>query len=156
MSSFREGIRRVFRSLFIINDSPQRIAVGLGIGVFTGILPGMGPLAAMFVAVLVRANKAAAFCGSLLTNTWLSFVVLISSIKLGSALFGLPWQEEKEKWEALVKGFHFREIVSASFADILIPVVVGYLLIGIAAGLFAYLLALLLLKIKHRAGTRIH
>ena len=30
-----------------INDSPQRIAAGFGVGIFFGILPGAGPLITM-------------------------------------------------------------------------------------------------------------
>ncbi len=156
MGKIKAAFRRIFRSLFIINDSPQRIALGLGVGVFAGILPGIGPLAAMFLAVLTRSNKAAAFAGSLLTNTWLSLVVLVSSIKIGSALFGIPWQEIKQEWVTLLKDFHFKEVLSISFLDILLPVAAGYIIIGVAAGLLAYLIALLSLKIRHSIRNTTH
>jgi uncharacterized protein (DUF2062 family) len=156
MNKIKAAFRRVFKSLFVINDSPQRIALGFGVGVFAGILPGMGPLTAIFLAMLTRSNKAAALLGTLLTNTWLSFVVLISSIKIGSALFGIPWQEIKEQWITLIKNFHWKHVLTTSFLDILIPVALGYLLIGIAAGLLAYLTALLALKIRKHIRSTTH
>lgn len=51
-SSIRESFRSIYLKLFQINDTPQRIALGVGLGVFTGIIPGAGPIAALFLAML--------------------------------------------------------------------------------------------------------
>lgn len=39
-------LKLIYIKLFRINDTPQKIAQGFGLGVFLGILPGTGPIAA--------------------------------------------------------------------------------------------------------------
>ena len=67
----------IFDKLFKINDSAEKIALGVGLEVFSGLMPGTGPTAALFLAFIFRANRAAALLGSMLTNTWLSVVTFI-------------------------------------------------------------------------------
>ncbi|MCG2713658.1 MAG: DUF2062 domain-containing protein [Candidatus Omnitrophica bacterium] len=73
---FKKIINFIFAKLFKINDSAGKIALGVGLGVFAGLLPGTGPAAALLLALVFRANRAAALLGSLITNTWLSVVTL--------------------------------------------------------------------------------
>jgi uncharacterized protein (DUF2062 family) len=101
--------RLLYIKLFKINDSPQRIALGLGLGVFLGIIPGTGPLAALFLALLFRVNRASALLGSLLTNTWLSIVTFLLAIKVGSFIMRLNWQS-----------------VYADISKAILPLIVGY------------------------------
>ncbi|PIR13657.1 MAG: hypothetical protein COV50_05635, partial [Flavobacteriales bacterium CG11_big_fil_rev_8_21_14_0_20_35_7] len=63
-----------------MNDTPQRIALGLGLGSALGMLPGTGPLAALFLAVVFKVNRASAFLGSLATNIWLSLVTFLLAL----------------------------------------------------------------------------
>ena len=90
-----------YERLFKINDSPQKIALGLGLGVFAGILPGTGPLAALFLAFIFRANRASALLGSLATNTWISFVTFVLAIKIGSAILEVSWLDVQAGWKKL-------------------------------------------------------
>jgi len=69
MNKFRGFFQLLYLKLIKINDTPQKIAFGFGLGVFSGIFPGTGPLAALFLALILRANRASALLGSLLTNT---------------------------------------------------------------------------------------
>lgn len=128
-------LKLIYVKLFRINDTPQRIALGLGLGVFLGILPGSGPLAALFLAFLLRVNRAAALLGSLLTNTWLSIATFLLSVKLGSAIMNLRWQEVYQK-------------------KIILPVIVGYFLVAFGLGLAVYLITLIILKYANK--SRIH
>ncbi len=124
----REFFRLLYIKLFKINDSPQRIALGLGLGVFAGIIPGTGPVAALFLAFIFRVNRASALLGSLLTNTWLSFVTFILAIKVGSAIMHLDWQVVRQGW-------------------ILFPVILGYFIVSFSLGILVYLVTLIILKI---------
>jgi uncharacterized protein (DUF2062 family) len=124
----REFFRLLYIKLFKINDSPQRIALGLGLGVFAGIIPGTGPVAALFLAFIFRVNPASALLGSLLTNTWLSFVTFILAIKVGSAIMHLDWQVVRQGW-------------------ILLPVILGYFIVSFSLGILVYLVTLIILKI---------
>lgn len=145
-------IKRFFELLYIklfkINDSPQRIALGLGLGVFSGILPGTGPLVALFLAFLLRANRASALLGSLFTNTWLSFVTFLLAIKLGSGLFGISYQQLYEDWASFLKGFNWSVLFKLSILKVILPVITGYLLIAFCLGLIVYVIALLVLSRK--------
>lgn len=144
-------LKALYYKLFRTNDSAQKKALGLGIGVFTGILPGTGPLAALFLASILRLNRATALLGSLVTNTWLSFITFLLAIKLGSAILHIDWQMVRENYAACIKDFHFADLFKLSVIRILAPLGIGYLVIAAGLGILVYLAAILLITIfKHR------
>ncbi|MDD5282057.1 MAG: DUF2062 domain-containing protein [Candidatus Omnitrophica bacterium] len=145
-SIFSKIINFIFAKLFKINDSAQKIALGVGLGVFSGLIPGTGPAAALFLAFVFRANRAAALLGSILTNTWLSIITFIIAIKVGSLVFGRHWQEVYQKVQALIHNFHWGNFFKLSFLDVVLPVVIGYLIIGLFLGLISYLVVLLITR----------
>ncbi len=147
--SFTSLIQFTRDKLFKINDAPQKKALGLGIGVFSGILPGTGPLAALFLASLLRANKAMALLGSLLTNTWLSFATFFLAIKIGSGILNVEPQEIKEHWNLFLLDFHFTDLFSWSVMKIILPIVLGFSIVALCCGLGAYGVAFLLLSRKN-------
>jgi len=85
--------KAVYLRLFRINDTPQKIALGLGLGVFMGVLPGTGPVAALALAFLLKVNRASALLGSVLTNTWLSIPVFLLSLRVGASFAGINYQD---------------------------------------------------------------
>ena len=143
MSGF---LKKLYIKLFKINDTPQRIAAGLGLGVFLGILPGTGPLAALFMAWILRLNRASALLGSLLTNTWLSIVTFLLSVKVGAAIMKVNWEETREAWMLFLKDFHWLDLLKLSALNIILPVVVGYLIVAFCLGLAVYLITWIILK----------
>jgi len=146
----KNAFKFAYEKLFKINDSPQRIALGFGIGAFSGITPGVGPLTALVLALIFRANRAAAVIGTILTNTWLSFLTFILSIKAGSAILCLNWQEVYQSWMSLLSDFRFSKLLDASVMNIVLPVAVGYMTMGAVFGLLTYVAVLLILLIKRR------
>jgi uncharacterized protein (DUF2062 family) len=139
-------LKKLYIKLFKINDTPQRIAAGLGVGVFLGILPGTGPLAALFMAWILRLNRASALLGSLLTNTWLSIVTFLLSVKVGAAIMKVSWEETREAWMLFLKDFHWLNLLKLSALNIILPVVVGYLTVAYCLGLAVYLITWIILK----------
>ena len=131
-----------------INDTPQRVAFGFGIGIFTGILPGAGPLAALFLAFIFKANRASALAASVLSNTWLSFVTFVLAIKTGSAIFNTSWESLKSDWVSMLAHWHWQDLFKASVLKIFLPVICGYIIISFILGLVAYMLVLLMLKMN--------
>lgn len=117
-------------------------------GVFTGILPGAGPLAALFLAFILRVNRAAALLGSLLTNTWLSIATFLLSIKAGSSIMRLDWQDVWRDWELLLRNFRWLDLFKLTILKLILPVMVGYLVVAFCVGLIVYLIALLACQIK--------
>lgn len=142
----KRAVDFILAKLFKINDSPQKIALGVGLGVFSGLLPGTGPIAALFLAFIFKANRAAALFGSVITNTWLSFVVFILAVKTGSFVLKMNWQEVVQKAQALIKDFSWASFFKLSLSDVLLPIVVGYLIVGLALGIFCYVVTLLVIK----------
>jgi uncharacterized protein (DUF2062 family) len=141
-------LKTLYFKLFKINDTPQKIALGLGLGVFSGIIPGIGPLTALFLAFLFRANRASALLGTIITNTWTSFLTFVLSIKIGSAILGVSWKDVHQAWALLIKDFHFYRLLNASVLQIILPVALGYLVISAALSISVYLLTLLILTLK--------
>jgi len=136
----------VYEKLFKIDDTPQRIALGFGLGVFLGIFPGTGPLAAIFLAVLFRLNRAAALIGSLLTNTWSSIIVLALAFQVGSLTMGVKWHDMAGDWDSFQRAFRWKDLFKFSALKVALPVLIGYIIIGLVFGLFAYIITLITVK----------
>lgn len=143
--TFSRFLKLIYLRLFRINDSPQKIAAGLGLGVFLGILPGTGPIAALFLASIFRFNRASALAGCLITNTWLSLATFLLSVKIGAFIFGLSWQQICQNWALFLKDFHWANLFKLNFLKNIFPVITGYIVIGLLIGLLAYLVILIIL-----------
>ena len=148
------SLKFIYHKTFRINDSPQRIALGFGLGVFLGILPGTGPIASLVLATFFCVNRASALLGSVLTNTWLSFVTFLVSIKIGSFFLGLEWQTLKSGWEELITNFSWRSLLKISSLEIILPVALGYLIIGLISGALAYLMVIIILIFRKKKKDR--
>ena len=139
----------LYQKFFKINDSPQKIALGLGLGVFAGTFPGAGPAASLFLAFIFRVNRASALIGSLLTNTSVSIVTFLLAIKLGAVVFGINWQEIQSNGGSLIKNFSWIKLFKFSSLGIILPLLSGYLAVSFCLGAFVYLISLaLILKIR--------
>jgi len=158
MSKVTNKISRFFKFLYLklirINGSPQKIALGFGLGVFTGILPGTGPFAALFLALILRANRAAALLASIVTNTWLSLVTFVLAIKSGAVIFNISWRDLQLEWEVLLNGFKWSTLFNISIIKIVLPVLAGYLIISLGLGILTYIIALIILKTRRKYGSK--
>jgi len=140
-------LAKIYDKLFKINDTPQKIALGISLGVFAGLVPGIGILTAVFLALIFKANRAAALAGVLLSNTWTSLLSFVLSVKIGASIMGLSWSELYNEWMLLIKDFHLSRL-NLSILRLVIPVALGYLIIAFISGILAYLITLLILKIR--------
>ena len=143
-------MRPILSAIFKINDSRQKIALGFGLGVLSGIFPGTGPLVAVFLSFILRANYASALLGSLLTNTWLSIVTFLLAIKLGAVIMGVNWQDAQRQWCFFLNHFQWANLIKISVLKLVLPVFLGYLVIACIAGLLSYLLVLIILNLKRK------
>ncbi len=153
-SKTKNFLKHSYDKLAKINDTPHKIAAGFGIGVCLGILPATGPVAAVIVATIFKINKVAALAGSLLTNTWLSVVTFVLAIKIGSVILNLDWQAIHVQIQSIIKDFHWQNLFKASVFNILKPLLIGYVVVGAAAGLLSYasIFSILLLRKKVSHG----
>jgi len=147
--------KALYLKLFRINDTPHKIAAGFGIGVFSGVLPGTGPVAALLLAFIFRVNRAAALLGSVLTNTWLSIPVFLLALKAGAVLTGAGYQDVRRQWDVLIKDFRWEQLLELSVCRVLGPIAAGYLLISLCIGALSYLAALIVItNFKRRSDSR--
>lgn len=153
LSPFKKLLEFLYLKLFKINDTPQKIALGLGLGVFAGIFPGTGPAASLFLAFIFRVNRASALIGSLLTNTWLSVVTFLLAIKLGAVMFGIQWQDIQNNGTSLIKHFNWINLFKLSTLKVFLPVMAGFTVISFCFGLLVYLISLAVI-IKVRGGNK--
>lgn len=143
-------LRFIYLKLFRINDTPQKIGLGLGLGIASGIIPGSGPLAALFLALVFKANRAAALIGSILTNTWLSILLFPICVKIGALILGIDWQAAFGQIKAALEGFRLSKLLSVSFLKVIFPAFLGYILVGVLTGLLAYICVILFLRNRKR------
>ena len=141
-------LKLICYKLIKINDSPQRIALGFAIGVFTGILPSTGPVAALILSLVFRVNRIAALTGSLLTNTWLSVATFVLAAKIGSFVTKTDWQNIYNAYRNLLADFEWRHLFDAAILKLIYPLIMGYVLIGLMAGASAYFFAVSFLKVR--------
>ncbi|HNX82116.1 MAG TPA: DUF2062 domain-containing protein [Candidatus Omnitrophota bacterium] len=132
----------VYHKLCRMNDSPQRIAIGFGVGVFLGVMPGLGLIAAIVMASVLRVNKASAIIATLITNTWLSVIMFIASIKVGSWIMKLDWHVVYANSEHLIKDFHWKDLFNVSIIQIALPLIIGFLIVSILMSIGTYLIIL--------------
>ena len=144
----KKWFKPIYHQLVEINDTPLRTGVGLGLGVFCGIFPGMGPLASLAAASLLRVNKAAALSGSLLTNSWLSVVSFAIAVKIGAAASGAQWTKVSADCQLLIKNFHWRDLFNVSVLGILKPLLIGYALLGLLLGAAVSIAAIIFLTLR--------
>lgn len=142
-------LKFIYIKLFRINDSPQKVALGFGLGVFLGVLPGAGPIASLFLALLFRVNRASALLGCLLTNTWISIVAFLLSVKVGSVIMRLDWHSVHVSCLQFIKDFHWVNLLKLSTLKVILPVMVGYFVVSFIFAFVSYLAVIILVtKIK--------
>ena len=130
------SLKFIYHQLVEINDTPHRKAMGLAIGVFCGIFPGTGPLAALAVSFVLKVNRAAALLGSLLTNTWLSLVTLGLAVKIGALIQGEDWQK----------------IQTGAILNALGSVILGFVIVGGLLAMGVYSIAFWTLILQEKAA----
>jgi uncharacterized protein len=139
--------QELYLKLFRIDDTPQKIALGFGLGVTLGIMPVTGAVAALFLAVIFKVNRASALLGSVLTNTWLSIPVFFLSVKTGSLVTGSRINDIYAGWSSFLHDFSWAGLFRLSLYKVLVPIAVGYLLVSLSIGILAYAIVLPAIKI---------
>jgi len=138
LEKVKRFLKYLYHQIVQINDTPQKIALGYGLGVFLGVFPGTGPLAAVFIAAILKVNRASAFLGSLLTNSWITWIIVVPAVKLGSLIFGRDWQL----------------LLESRGLAIILPLITGYILVALALGFLAYLVSLIIIKLRRANFNR--
>lgn len=124
-------IKLAYLKLLRIKDTPLKIALGFGLGVFIGVMPGVGPVIALLLAFIFRINRVSAFLGSILVNTWVSFITFFWAVKIGAAVRGLNYHDVYADLTGIIKNFKWEKLFDVTIYDVLIPLGIGYLIISL-------------------------
>ena len=150
IAAIKKAFDSFYKQFVLMNDTPQHIAIGFGIGFFLGIFPFTGVVAAVATACFFRLNKTAAVLGALLANTWLSFVVFGIAIQMTCLCLGMSGQDMQLKFANLIKNFHWIDLWDTSLLKIIGIVVLAYLIVSIILSFLAYGICLAVIYWKKR------
>jgi uncharacterized protein (DUF2062 family) len=147
-------LRRAFLVLFHVEDSPHRIALSFGLGVFIAFSPllGLHTAIALGIALAFRLSKAAIIVGIYVNNPWTIAPMYMGGTLLGCYLLGVSPDDlvhlrfDRHGWE-------FYKSLAHQLEPYLWPFVVGNTLLGIAFGLLAYSVLRRVLERRRRAAV---
>jgi uncharacterized protein (DUF2062 family) len=127
-------VREKIKILFLSDDSPRQIALGMAIGVFLACSPfiGIHTVAAVALAFVLRASRLAALIGTLINNPFTMAFFYFFEFELGSSLLGLAIKVPKDILKNFVELF---SIGTKAF----LSVMVGFLVVGLVASSLAYI-----------------
>jgi uncharacterized protein (DUF2062 family) len=132
------SLRNLRDKLLGINDSAHRIAWGAAIGLFLGVFPGTGVLAALVMAFILRANKAAALAGALTVNTWINVVTFPIALAIGAYASGSDPAVITKEWSLATDPFIWQRFLSFLLHRAILSLLAGYTVIGLALGSVGY------------------
>ncbi|HLV00038.1 MAG TPA: DUF2062 domain-containing protein, partial [Acidobacteriota bacterium] len=86
------NIRKIFRALIGISDTPERTALAFAIGTFIGFSPliGLHTILGIAVALLFRLNRVAVLVGVWTNVPWITVPFYGFATWFGVQLMGLP------------------------------------------------------------------
>ncbi len=150
MEKIKAFLKGIYTQIAGMHDSPHHVALGFGMGVFLGILPFTGVVAAVTLAVIFKFNRAAALLGSVITNTWLSVVTFFIAGKLGCLLLGYDWDSILNEAQEVISHFSWRSFLGIASLKVLLPLLLGYLIVGAVCGFVSYWVVLIILNRRKR------
>ncbi len=133
------GIRKIFRRVLQLNDTPESIARGAVIGLVIAMIPPpfwFQSLVALGMAWILRANRLAAVMMTFVTNPLTFYIYLINyAVGLPILKFTVGWKApsiaEVWKWfEAAESLWDYAQKIGKIGMDIFVPMTVGGLLTG--------------------------
>ena len=134
-------LQRLKQILVNVDEPPHRTALAFGVGVFIAFSPLLGFhwLLTLVVCLLFRLNKVVTFLGTYVNNPWTIAPLYLAGTGIGCALLGVaPEGLGTVEWHTHGAAF-YRGLVE-HLRPYLWPYVLGNTLLGLVAGLSAYLL----------------
>jgi uncharacterized protein (DUF2062 family) len=135
--SWRLG--RTVQILLHVDDTPHRIALAFGVGVFIAFSPllGIHTLIALGIAFSFRLSRAAILVGTYVNNPWTLAPLYMGGTLLGCALLGVPSEGLNQiNWQ--LHGWDFLSSLIVHLRPYLWPFVIGNTVLGTLGGLLGY------------------
>lgn len=154
MSGALTALRARLHGLLRLDDPPPRIALALAVGVFIGCTPfwGFQTLLSILAALVFRLNRAATITGTWLNVPWVAPLVYGLAFKIGTLVVPDP-DGVRGAWLQFFldhpDAFGWSDYVTL-FEQISVAILVGTAVVGAAAAIAAYVVALVLLTGRRR------
>jgi hypothetical protein len=134
----RSSLKKLIKKLVRVDDSPKRIARGVAIGVFWGIIPtfGFAILFSLPTAVLLKANKFSAVLGTFVANPFTTPFIYAFEYKIGQLVLKtapLPFSWSLFRLENLLN-LSRSILVGSSLLATVIALITYFLTFGIVLG----------------------
>ncbi len=144
------ALRDKLRQVVGVKDSPRKIALSFGIGVFIGMSPLLGfhTLLGIVVAWALRLNKFVTIVGVYITNPWTIVPIYTFATWLGARLLGIEHILPEIDWHSTGVTELIRDL-----EPILPPFIAGSLFLGAVCGMIGYVL-IYYAVIKQRKSER--
>jgi uncharacterized protein (DUF2062 family) len=164
-----KSLRARLTAVLRLEDAPWKIALGLAVGVFISCTPfyGLHTLMAILTAVVLRLNKVSTITGAWLNLPWFAPFLYGFSLKVGEFILGdtegLPGLSGKGLGElaAQIRPFLSLDKLGEGFlasSKLMFtaskPLLVGTTVIGLAAGVVTYIVALETVRRIRRPSNR--
>jgi uncharacterized protein (DUF2062 family) len=148
----KRRLQRALQVLFHVEDSPHRIALSFGLGVFIAFSPflGLHTLIALGIAVAFRLSKGPIIVGIYVNNPWTIAPMYMAGTLLGCFLLGVS-PDDLATIRFDEHGWAFLRSLKLQLRPYLWPFVLGNTLLGMLFGLLAYLV---LRRVLERRGRR--
>ncbi len=141
IDKIRTWLNGLYLQLTGVDEPPAHVAFSFAIGVFLGILPFTGVLAAIAISFWLKLNKPAAVLGSAVTNTWLGLITLGLAVKIGAFICRLDWVDLNAHFQSIIKDFTWSKLNDAQLLKIILAVGVGYIVISLILAAVSFCLA---------------
>jgi uncharacterized protein (DUF2062 family) len=140
------------RFLLHLEDTPNRVAIAFGIGLFIAFFPllGIHTGLALVIALIFRLSRVALLAGAWVNNPWTLAPMYTAGTLVGCALLGVsPEGLAEVDWS--LHGRAFYAALWEGLRPFVLPFVVGNLVLGVLAGLLAYLVLRVILERRRPA-----
>ena len=146
-------LRRTVGQLLQLDDTPHRIALAFGIGLWLAFFPilGIHTILGLLIAFLFRLNRPAILAGIYVSNPWTLAPLYMAGTLVGCQILGLSSAEiTSVDWH-----LHGRAFYRALFENLrpyVWPFVVGNTVLGVVGGIVGYVVLREILE-RRRAGA---
>jgi uncharacterized protein len=147
-------LRHQYIKLVRLNDTPEKIASGLALGVVIGIFPtfGLGIIMAVFLAGPLKVNRASAILGTLVMNPWTAPFFWAMSYLVGSVVVGNNLLESIEILRDI--GKHKDIMGQIVGKNLLLPYIIGNVIVTISAAAISYLVGNLAVRYYRKSKRK--
>lgn len=152
----RARLRRSIQAFLHLDDTPRRIAVAFGVGVYLAFHPlfGLHTLMALGIAFAFRLSRAAVLVGVYVNNPWTMAPMYLAGTTLGCWILGVPLHGLGDiEWDLYNRDFY--RLLLVSLRPYLWPYVLGNTLLGIVCGSAAYLVLRWILERRARRAAAV-